>query len=69
MRAVVEPAPGHVPGPGLAADLLAHCADRLAGYKRPRGIDFIAEMPGDPNGKLYKRRLRGPYWEGRTRRV
>jgi long-chain acyl-CoA synthetase len=29
----------------------------------------MAEMPRDPNGKLYKRRLREPYWEGRTRPV
>ncbi|MEU5071512.1 acyl-CoA synthetase [Streptomyces asoensis] len=67
VKAVVEPAPGQEPGPALAAALLDHCADRLAGYKRPRSIDFITEMPRDPNGKLYKRRLREPYWEGRTR--
>ncbi|EPJ34808.1 hypothetical protein STAFG_8132 [Streptomyces afghaniensis 772] len=69
VKAVVEPAPGHRPGPALAADLLDHCAHRLAGYKRPRSVDFITEMPRDPNGKLYKRRLREPYWEGRTRPV
>lgn len=69
VKAVVEPAPGHEPGPDLAAALLAHCADRLAGYKRPKSVDFITEMPRDPNGKLYKRRLREPYWEGRTRPV
>ncbi|MFJ5774064.1 acyl-CoA synthetase [Streptomyces sp. NPDC093094] len=69
VRAVVEPAPGHAPGPALAAALLAHCAERLAGYKRPRSVGFVTEMPRDPNGKLYKRRLRDPYWEGRTRSV
>ncbi|MFJ6725241.1 acyl-CoA synthetase [Streptomyces sp. NPDC091281] len=67
VKAVVEPAPGHEPGPDLAAALLAHCADRLAAYKRPRSVDFVAELPRDPNGKLYKRRLRQPYWEGRDR--
>ncbi|MCH0557250.1 acyl-CoA synthetase [Streptomyces sp. MUM 16J] len=69
VKVVVEPAPGHEPGPNLAADLLDHCAARLAGYKRPKSVDFIAEMPRDPNGKLYKRRLRDPYWAGRTRPV
>ncbi|MFG2143346.1 acyl-CoA synthetase [Streptomyces sp. NPDC048696] len=64
VKAVVEPAPGHEPGPALAAAILAHCAQRLAGFKRPRSLDFIAAMPRDPNGKLYKRRLREPYWEG-----
>ncbi|MEU2157994.1 acyl-CoA synthetase [Streptomyces sp. NPDC019396] len=67
VKAVVEPADGQIPGPALAAELLAHCEQRLAGYKRPRSIDFIDVLPRDPNGKLYKRRLRDPYWEGRDR--
>ncbi|MER7518480.1 acyl-CoA synthetase [Streptomyces sp. NPDC126499] len=67
VKAVVEPAEGHEPGPELAAAVLAHCAGRLASYKRPRSVDFIAHMPRDPNGKLYKRRLRDPYWEGHER--
>ncbi|MFJ7900146.1 acyl-CoA synthetase [Streptomyces sp. NPDC096198] len=66
VKAVVEAAPGQEPGPPLAADLLAHCARRLAGYKRPRSIDFIPSMPRDPNGKLYKRRLREAHGERRT---
>lgn len=69
VKAVVEPADGHEPGDELAAGILAHCAGLLAGYKRPRTVDFIAEMPRDPNGKLYKRRLRDPFWEGRDRAV
>ncbi|MDK0517821.1 acyl-CoA synthetase [Streptomyces sp. ML-6] len=64
VKAVVEPAAGHEAGEELAAAILRHCEDRLAGYKRPRSIDFTEEMPRDPNGKLYKRRLRDPYWEG-----
>lgn len=67
VKAVVEAAPGHEPGDALAADILARCGERLAGYKRPRSVDFIAAMPRDPNGKLYKRRLREPYWEGHER--
>uniref|UniRef100_UPI001EFCC2BF AMP-binding enzyme n=1 Tax=Streptomyces sp. COG20 TaxID=2838871 RepID=UPI001EFCC2BF len=67
VKAVVEPAEGYEAGEALAAEILAHCEQRLAGYKRPRSIDFIAAMPRDPNGKLYKRRLREPYWEGRER--
>ncbi|MFD5322848.1 acyl-CoA synthetase [Streptomyces sp. NPDC127092] len=67
VKAVVEPAEGHEPGPALAAAILAHCERVLAGYKRPRSVDFIAHMPRDPNGKLYKRRLRDPYWEGHDR--
>ncbi|GAA2251493.1 acyl-CoA synthetase [Streptomyces amakusaensis] len=64
VKAVVEPAAGHLPGDALAAEILAHCEGLLAGHKRPRSVDFTAELPRDPNGKLYKRRLRAPYWEG-----
>ncbi|MER6914354.1 acyl-CoA synthetase [Streptomyces sp. NPDC000594] len=69
VKAVVEPADGHPGGEELAADLLAHCARLLAPYKRPRTVDFIAALPRDPNGKLYKRTLRAPYWEGHDRPI
>jgi long-chain acyl-CoA synthetase len=69
VKAVIEPAPGHAADPALAEAILAHCERRLAGYKRPKSVDFIAHMPRDPNGKLYKRRLRAPYWEGRERGI
>ncbi|MFE9257741.1 acyl-CoA synthetase [Streptomyces sp. NPDC006879] len=69
VKAVVEPAEGQQPGEDLAAEILAHCATRLAGYKRPKSVDFVSAMPRDPNGKLYKRHLREPYWRGRERRI
>lgn len=69
VKAVIEPAPGQEAGTALEEDVLAHCARRLARYKCPKSVDFVAEMPRDPNGKLYKRRLREPYWEGRERQV
>ena len=49
--------------------ILTFCKDRIAKYKTPRSIDFIEEMPRDPNGKLYKRKLRDPYWEGQQRQI
>ncbi len=69
VKAVIEPAPGAEAGPDLAEELLAHCGERLARYKCPRSIDFVEQMPRDPNGKLYKRKLRDPYWEKRERRI
>jgi long-chain acyl-CoA synthetase len=65
VKAVVEPAPGHEAGEPLAAALLAHCREQLAGYKCPRSIDFVEVLPRDPNGKLAKRLLRDPYWADR----
>jgi long-chain acyl-CoA synthetase len=38
-------------------------------FKLPRTVDYVAELPRDPNGKLYKRRLRDPYWAGRDRAI
>jgi long-chain acyl-CoA synthetase len=69
IKAVVEPAPGIAPGPELAEELLRSLEGRLAKMKWPRSIDFIAEMPREPNGKLLKRKLRDPYWKGRERAI
>ena len=69
IKAVVEPESGAEPGPALAEELLAFCKGRLAGFKCPKSIDFTAALPRDPNGKLYKRKLRDPYWEGRERAI
>ncbi|MCC6641036.1 MAG: acyl-CoA synthetase [Deltaproteobacteria bacterium] len=69
VKAVIEPAPGVTAGPALAGEILAFCLERTAKYKAPRSIDFIDAMPRDPNGKLYKRKLRDPYWKGRERSI
>ncbi|MFZ2173644.1 MAG: acyl-CoA synthetase [Rhodococcus sp. (in: high G+C Gram-positive bacteria)] len=53
----------------LAAELIAYCRAELASYKCPRSIDFVDELPRDPNGKLYKRLLRDRYWAGHDSRV
>jgi long-chain acyl-CoA synthetase len=69
IKAVVEPAPGIAAGPDLTRELLEFCAERLARMKWPRSIDYLPELPRDPNGKLYKRKLRDPYWAGRERKI
>ncbi len=67
IKAVVEPAEGVEPSPELAREILDYCSTRLAKFKTPKSIDFTDAMPRDPNGKLYKRKLRDPYWEGRQK--
>ncbi len=64
VRAVVQPVDPAAAGPDLEAELLAYCRSELATYKCPRQVDFVTELPRDPNGKLYKRLLRERYWEG-----
>ncbi|MDI6097385.1 acyl-CoA synthetase [Actinoplanes sp. NEAU-A12] len=69
IKAVVEPAPGVTPGPALTTELLAFLGGRLARFKLPRTVDYVTALPRDPNGKLYKRLLRAPYWSGRDRAI
>ena len=42
---------------------------KIAGYKCPKSIDFIKELPRNPGGKILRRELRVPYWKGRDRNV
>jgi acyl-CoA synthetase (AMP-forming)/AMP-acid ligase II len=69
VKAVVQPVDGVVAGPELEAELIAYCRAHLASYKCPRTVEFDADLPRDPNGKLYKRRIRDRYWEGRSSRI
>ncbi|HEY2331486.1 MAG TPA: AMP-binding protein [Acidimicrobiales bacterium] len=51
------------------AELISFCRDRLSHYKCPKSVDFVAELPRDPNGKIKKKQLRDPYWEGHTAKI
>jgi long-chain acyl-CoA synthetase len=53
----------------LQAELAAYLQDKLAKFKRPRSMDFVSSLPRDPSGKLFKRKLRDPYWQGRERAI
>ena len=61
VKALVIARPGSVPDP---ADLVAFCRDLLAGYKLPRSIDFVDELPRTPSGKVLKRALRERHTAG-----
>ena len=51
--------------PALDQELIDYCRQHLSKFKCPRAVDRVDELPRDPNGKLYKRRLRDRYWQGR----
>ena len=58
--------------PGRAAtaeELIEHCRGLLAGYKMPRGVQFMDELPKSPAGKILKKELRAPHWQDRERQV
>ena len=67
VKAVVQPRDPATAGPDLEVELLELCGSRLAGYKRPRSIDWTEELPRTGTGKILKRTLRAPYWEGTGR--
>jgi long-chain acyl-CoA synthetase len=69
VKAVVVPNDGVAGDDELRATLAAHCRENLAGFKVPRSIDFVDELPRTGTGKIQKAKLRDPYWEGRDRHI
>ena len=58
------------PGEVLSeAEVIAHAREHIAAYKSPKSVDFIAVLPRNPSGKVLRRELRAPYWEGQERQV
>ncbi|WP_448627688.1 long-chain-fatty-acid--CoA ligase [Geodermatophilus sp. URMC 64] len=66
VHAVVVPATGATV---TLEDLRAFCAERIAGYKTPRSLEIVDGLPLSAAGKVLKRELRKPYWEGQERAV
>lgn len=58
------------PGSGLSPDeIIDYCRERLAHFKCPKSVDLIDAIPRNLSGKVLKKDLRAPYWEGRERGV
>jgi acyl-CoA synthetase (AMP-forming)/AMP-acid ligase II len=66
VKAIVVPAAGSEPSP---AEIIAWARERIAGYKAPKSVDFIDVLPRNASGKVLRRELRKPYWEGHGRLV
>jgi len=66
VKAVVALKPG---ASVTAEDIITFARQHLAGYKCPRTVDFVETLPRNPSGKVLKRDLRAPYWEGRGRQI
>jgi acyl-CoA synthetase (AMP-forming)/AMP-acid ligase II len=56
-------------GDATEEELIAFSRERLAAYKCPKTVDIADELPRNPTGKILKKDLRKPYWEGRTSAV
>ena len=66
VKAIVVKKPGVEAVP---AEIIAFARERIAGYKLPKSVDFIEALPRNPSGKVLRKDLRKPYWEGRARQV
>lgn len=64
VKLVVELNEGYRPDEDMAKELLAFAAANLPGYQRPRSVDFMAELPRMPSGKVLRRTIRDQYWQG-----
>jgi long-chain acyl-CoA synthetase len=69
VKAVVQPRDMAEAGAALEQELIAFCREQLSPIKCPRSVDFLAELPRHPTGKLYKRLLRDKYWAGHASRI
>ncbi|WP_033075538.1 long-chain-fatty-acid--CoA ligase [Sphingopyxis sp. MWB1] len=66
VKALIVPAQEGAPDP---AAVMAWARERIAAYKVPKSVTFIEALPRNPSGKVLRRELRAPYWEGRGRAV
>ena len=66
VKAVCVPKPGHSVDP---ASIIDWTRSRIAGFKVPKSVDVIDALPRNPSGKILRRSLREPYWEGRERQI
>ena len=69
VKAVVQPMKMSEAAPALAQELLDFCRANLSHVKCPRSVDFDAELPRYPTGKLLKRLLRERYWKGHQSQI
>jgi len=69
VKAVVQLVEGREPSDDLADDIIGHAKRHLAAFKCPRSVDFVKDLPRLPSGKIQRRLVRAPFWEGRDRSI
>ncbi|MEQ8859393.1 MAG: AMP-binding protein [Pseudomonadales bacterium] len=69
VKSVVQLNPGVEASPELADELREFSRARLPGFKCPRSVDFVDDLPRLPSGKIQRRLVRDPYWKGRDRQI
>jgi long-chain acyl-CoA synthetase len=65
VKSVILLKPGFAESEKLKQDIIAFARDKVAGFKVPRSIDFVQDLPRNPAGKIERKKVRAKYWEGR----
>jgi long-chain acyl-CoA synthetase len=69
VKAVIMLKEGYAASEELAQEILAHARTSLPGFKVPRSVDFVTDLPRSEAGKIQRNKVRAPYWEGRARQI
>jgi long-chain acyl-CoA synthetase len=69
VKSVLTLNPGYAGSPELGTEIQTFARERLAGFKVPRSVDFVDELPRNPAGKIQRKKVRDPYWAGRARQI
>jgi long-chain acyl-CoA synthetase len=69
VKAVVQLKEGEMATEATKEEILEFCKDNLAGYKRPRSVDFVDDFPRTATGKILKRLVKEKYWQGQERMI
>ena len=69
VKSVVQLKPEIAASDDVAEDLITFCRGFLPGFKSPKSIDFVEDLPRLPSGKIQRRVVREPYWAGRSKQI
>jgi long-chain acyl-CoA synthetase len=69
VKSVVQLKAGIATSEDVAEDLITFCRGFLPGFKSPKSIDFVEDLPRLPSGKIQRRVVREPYWAGRSKQI
>ena len=69
VKSVIMLKAGQAKSEALKKEILDFVRPRLAGFKMPRTVDFVEELPRSAAGKIQRNKVRAPYWEGRARQI
>ena len=69
VKSVIQLSEGYGETKEMEEELISFCRDGLPAFKSPRSIDFVHELPRLPSGKIQRRKVREPYWEGMDKQI